>query len=369
MTAQTTLIDKLLNFDYITEFIPIFIVLIAIDIAVALVRKNRQYQFGDTLANLSTGSISTIGANITKGLTIAVYVFVYNHFAMINMKNLSVGWRWIAGLILLFCVDCLYYWFHRFTHRCNFGWIGHSVHHQSEEYNLSVALRQGFFQPQMSWITFLPMAVVGFPAVWLVSVHAFMITYQFWIHTEVINKLGPLEYFLNTPSHHRVHHGVNKKLLDKNYAGVFIIWDKLFGTFEPEEFHPVYGTTTPLASWNPVRANLQHVFAVLEISKLTPSKWEKLKLWFMPPEWRPSRVESCHFPSDADLAQRKKYEIPVVPWQFIVAGIIFALGVGASMESIALAKDAPTGMAVFLGGLAFLFYLAASLIIERKRTS
>ena len=164
--------------------------------------------------------------------------------------------KWVAAIGLLFGVDFCFYWFHRIAHEYAAPWATHVVHHQSEEYNLAVALRQSAFEGCFAWVFYLPLAVIGFPPIWYVSMKAINLLYQFWIHTEAIDRLGPLEWVMNTPSHHRVHHARNPKYLDKNYAGMFIIWDRMFGTFQPEEEQPVYGITKPLQSWNPLWANL-----------------------------------------------------------------------------------------------------------------
>ena len=153
--------------------------------------------------------------------------------------------------MLFLGVDCAYYWFHRIAHEYNAPWAGHVVHHSSEDYNLAVALRQGTFQGLFSWVFYLPLALLGFPPAWFAAMTSFDLLYQFWIHTRAIGKLGPLEWVLNTPSHHRVHHARNPKYLDKNYAGTLIIWDRMFGTFQAEEEEPVYGLTKPLEQLEP----------------------------------------------------------------------------------------------------------------------
>jgi hypothetical protein len=161
------------------------------------------------------------------------------------------------------------------------------VHHSSEDYNLAVALRQGAFQGLFSWVFYLPLALVGFPPSWFAAILSFNLLYQFWIHTRTIKTLGLLEWVLNTPSHHRVHHARNPKYLDKNYAGTLIIWDRMFGTFQAEEEEPVYGLTKPLNSWNPLWANL-HVWGDLfRDAWLAPRRLDKVRIWFMPQGWRP----------------------------------------------------------------------------------
>ena len=172
-------------------------------------------------------------------------------------------------------------------HTVNAPWAGHVVHHSSEDYNLAVALRQGTFQGVFSWVFYLPLAILGYPPAWFAAMASFDTLYQFWIHTRAIGKLGPLELVFNTPSHHRVHHARNPKYLDKNYAGTLIIWDRMFGTFQPEEEEPVYGLTKPLNSWNPLWANLHVSRDLFNDAWLAPRMVDKLRIWFMPPGWRP----------------------------------------------------------------------------------
>ena len=196
--------------------------------------------------------------------------------------------KWLAAILLFLGVDCAYYWFHRIAHRFNAPWAGHVVHHSSEDYNLAVALRQGTFQGAFSWVFYLPLALVGYPPSWFAAMASFDTLYQFWIHTRAIGKLGPHGM--------GVQHAVapsraprrNPKYLDKNYAGTLIIWDRMFGTFQPEEEEPVYGLTKPLNSWNPLWANL-HVWRDLCRDAWLAPRWvDKLRIWFMPQGWRPA---------------------------------------------------------------------------------
>src|SRR5207247_5460488 len=177
--------------------------------------------------------------------------------------------------------------FHRMSHEVNAFWAAHVVHHQSEEYNLAVALRQGAFQSSFSWVFYLPLAVIGFPPLLFLTVSSLDTLYQFWIHTRAIGRLGPLEWVLNTPSHHRVHHGRNPQYIDRNHAGTLIIWDRMFGTFEPEGHAVIYGVTEPIASWNPVWANFHAYRNLWADAKRAKHWWDKIRIWFMPPGWKP----------------------------------------------------------------------------------
>lgn len=225
--------------------IPIFALLIAIE-AWLVIRENREnFDRTDTWANIFIGFASVLWGALFGLFTSLIYIAVYD-LAPFKMPMETV-WAWA---ILLFVDDFAYYWFHRFSHEVRFFWNFHVVHHSSNQYNLSVAVRQSWFSGIAHWIFYLPAALLGFPLWAFVTMHGLNLIYQFWIHTTLIGKLGFLEKILNTPSHHRVHHGVNNQYLDKNYAGIFIVWDKLFGTFIEENETPRYGIITPLTSYN-----------------------------------------------------------------------------------------------------------------------
>jgi hypothetical protein len=212
--------------------------------------------------------------------------------------------------MLFLLADLAYYWAHRKSHEINLFWGGHVVHHQSEDYNLSVALRQSSFQVIWTFAFSLPLAFLGFKT-WDYALMASLITlYQFWIHTETINKMGWFEYVFNTPSHHRVHHGRDPKYIDKNHAGTLIIWDKMFGTFQEEEERPTYGITKPINSWNAVWANFSH-YADMGNDLKRISKWsDKIKYLFKKPGWLPDYLGGYRSAPSVDKATYHKYESP-----------------------------------------------------------
>ncbi len=225
------------------------------------------YRLHDSLTDLSCGITEQIVGLFLKGLLFLGYLGTYAYATrsginLVDVEAILPAASGLAAIVLFLGVDCAYYWFHRVAHEYNAPWAGHVVHHSSEDYNLAVALRQGTFQGLFSWVFYLPLALIGFPPAWFAAVSSFDTLYQFWIHTRLIGKLGPLEWVFNTPSHHRVHHARNPKYLDRNYAGTLIIWDRMFGTFQAEEEEPVYGLVKPLNSWNPLWANL-HVWGEL----------------------------------------------------------------------------------------------------------
>ena len=267
--------------------VPFFFLFMGVEFFVSWRKKRQVYRLNDTLVNLGCGVGDQSLGLVTKILTVSIFAAVYEHVRLFTWSGSSI-WLWTLGFI---GVDLCFYWYHRFSHRANVGWAAHVVHHQSEEYNLAVALRQPWFSQLFSWVFYLPLAILGVPTeVYLISI-SFNLLYQFFLHTRLVQRLGVFEWFMNTPSHHRVHHGINEKYLDKNYAGVFIIWDRLFGTFQVEEEEPDYGVLKPLASWNPWVVNTAPVISLFKRS-LGMSRWKhKLWVWVSPPAWIPGEGE------------------------------------------------------------------------------
>lgn len=281
--------------NYIALAIPFFFLLIGLELAVARWKGRSVYRLADTLSDLACGVLQQFFGVFITVLTIGAYVVLYEQARLTTLPT-DTAWSWV---LLFFGVDFLYYWFHRLSHQVNLLWGAHVVHHQSEEYNLAVALRQAAFQPAFSWVFYLPLAVLGFPPLMFGAMLSLNVLYQFWIHTRLIGRLGPLEWLLNTPSHHRVHHGRNPKYIDKNHGGTLIIWDMLFGTFQREEEEPVYGVTFAFRSWNPLWANF-HYYAELWRQAKSADRWQDaLQLWLKPPGWMPKGVEAPpHAPLD-----------------------------------------------------------------------
>lgn len=277
-----------MNLDPTKLAIPYYFLLIGIELTVSAIQHIKRYRLNDTLTNLNSGASMLVVTTLMRVFGISMYAYLYEHFAFFNIPS-----TWYT-LILCFVVDdFFYYWGHRMTHEINVAWSSHVVHHHSEEMNFSVALRQSWFQGVWTAPLYIPMALMGFSPTDVVIAHGFNLLYQYWVHTEAIDKLGFLEKFLVTPSHHRVHHGRNPKYIDKNHAGVFIIWDKMFGTFQEEEERPVYGTTKPLNSWNPVWANFEHFETIGKQLKDADGLWEKLKVLFKKPGWD-AKIQGYH---------------------------------------------------------------------------
>lgn len=303
---------------------PIFSLLIGIESLFSIYTKRSLYKFNDSINNISSGILEEIALLPARGAILYAYYYLYTYYALINFSSNSI----ISWVLLWIGVDFCYYWFHRSSHRCTFLWIGHSVHHQSEHYNLSVALRQGYFQALTSWVFYLPLALLGFSPIMFVAMASLNTIYQFWIHTQTINKMGWFESIFNTPSHHRVHHGKNPQYIDKNYAGSLIIWDKLFGTFEPEVQPVEYGITEPLDSWNPFYANIKVIKDVLHYGKGFKNKVNVVRAFFMPPDWIIRKLESESAPvvkTTANLKitpSSKTYQLINLMLVFILYGYV-----------------------------------------------
>jgi hypothetical protein len=234
---------------------------------------------------------------------------------------------WLTWLLLFLGVDFFYYWFHRMSHEVNALWAAHIVHHQSEDYNLSVALRQSWFQGWFSWVFYLPLAVVGFDPIMFVAMNSFNTLYQFWIHTTTIRSLGPLEWVFNTPSHHRVHHGSNPKYIDKNHAGSLIIWDRFFGTFQKEEEEVIYGITKPLNSWNPIWANFHYWQELWDMAKSSRG-FDKVRVFLKPPGWQPAYLGGFQAPEEIDLTTYSKYDYDGLRQDHVYVFFMFLLALG-----------------------------------------
>ncbi len=239
------------------------------------------YAGKDTLASLSMGlGYVTISA-ATKVVTFAMLTWLYQH------RLFTIPERWWAWVVLLFAEDLCYYAFHRTSHEVRIFWAAHVNHHSSEHYNLSTALRQSWTTPFTAPWFWLPLALIGFPP-WMILVQqAVSLLYQYWIHTEAIDRLGPLEWIFNTPSHHRVHHGSNPEYLDKNHGGIFILWDRLFGSFAAERAPVRYGLTTNVRTFHPVRIAFHEWRAMLAEVRRASSLRRALGILLRPPGWRP----------------------------------------------------------------------------------
>lgn len=268
--------------------VPIFILLILIEEVAARIMGLQVNRGLDAVSSLSSGITNVVKDVLGLSIAIVTYGWMVQHLAIF-----TIGTTWLVFMLAFIAKDFAGYWTHRMEHTVNFLWNRHIIHHSSEEYNLSCALRQSISEIfQIFTFLMLPAALLGIPTKVVAVIAPIQLFAQFWYHTRLIRNMGFLEKFLVTPSHHRVHHAMNKEYLDKNYGQIFIIWDKLFGTFQPElaEVPPVYGVKRPVKTWNPILIGWQHFGLLLHDAWHTRSWWDKLRLWFMPTGWRPADV-------------------------------------------------------------------------------
>ena len=335
--------------------IPSFFVLIAIELLVAKWRGHQLYETHDAINSLSLGLMSQIVAVFGKILTIGTYAWCAQHVAFQHLSTNSL-WVWISGLLLY---DLLYYWLHRCGHEVNILWAAHVVHHQSENYNLSTALRQTSSGVLLGWLFFLPMALLGYPVEVFIFTALIDLLYQFWVHTELVRRLGWFDRIFCSPSNHRAHHAVNDRYLDSNYGGILIVWDRLFGTFveENDTDPPVYGTRSPLHSCNPLWANIEVYWSIAKDTWYARRWRDKLLVWIKPPGWRPADV-AARFPKPEFDINRARFNLPMSPAlkTYCLLQFIVLLLFGMHFLNLATSVSLPVG-------LGYAVYLLASLTI------
>lgn len=282
--------------------IPFFLGFILMEVVMMQLRRKagRQdfmgYERTDAAASLTMGVGNLVVSALWKTVSIAVLYAVYQY--RVFDWNLTAWWYWA---VLVVAEDFTYYWFHRFGHRTRMGWAAHVNHHSSVYFNYSTALRQSWTSPFFYTWFLIPMVLLGFEPLTIVLVHAFNLLYQFWVHTEMVGKMPRwFEAIMNTPSHHRVHHGANEEYVDRNYAGIFIIWDRLFGTFEPERAKVVYGLRKEFTSRNPIWIAFHEWVALLKHVAAAKHLKNKFLYFLMPPAWDPSDEEEMHLQAAAE---------------------------------------------------------------------
>ncbi|WP_329742168.1 sterol desaturase family protein [Dyella sp. A6] len=345
--------------------IPGFFVLIAIEFAVARWRGRPQaYRANDAINSLGLGMLSQIVGVFTRLFNVGVYAWFAEHLAPWSLPADRV-WVWISGLLLY---DFLYYWLHRGGHRVALLWAAHVVHHQSERYNLTTALRQTGTGFLLGWVFYLPMALLGYPVAVFAVIALIDLLYQFWVHTEQIGRLGWFDRVFCSPSNHRAHHAVNERYLDRNYGGILIVWDRLFGSFveESDSDPPVYGTRSPLRSWNPLWANVE-VYWTLWRSARHARRWrDRLQVWLRPPGWRPAdahgdttvpRFDIDHAPFDPPISRALR------AYCLIQFGLLLLMGMHFLRVATRLGGVEAAGYALWLvAGLCTI-----GLLLERRR--
>jgi alkylglycerol monooxygenase len=317
--------------------VPFFLLALLAELLIDRWKGTGYYRGNDAINSLSAGILSETTGYFTKFLQYAIWSLVLGNLAIFDIQrswfdaSIKGVLLWILAAVLW---DFCYYWNHRLGHEVSILWAAHAVHHQSEEYNLSTALRQTSTSFLFSWIFYVPLFLIGFPADVLLTVAAVNLIYQFWVHTQHIGRLGALDRIVVTPSNHRVHHAQNERYIDKNYGGILVLWDRLFGTFaeESDDDPVVFGVRKPLANWNPIWANVQ-VYDYLLFDARRTHRWrDKIGIWFRRTGWRPADV-AAQFPKrPVDLAKFRKYDPKIsdgrrryVLAQFLVAVVISLL--------------------------------------------
>lgn len=287
--------------------IPIFLVLIVIEVSYGVWKNDQKHSYMDTISSLSSGFTNLMVDILGLGIIIFSYPFFYERLKIVELEE-SILLYFLAFI----CVDFASYCHHRLKHSINVFWNMHVIHHSSEEFNLACALRQSITNNLGIGILFLiPAALLGVPAKMISILGPLHLFGQFWYHTRHIGKLGWLEYILVTPSQHRVHHAINKEYIDKNLAAIFCIWDRAFGTFQEEldDVPCVYGTLKPVNTWNPILINFQHLSYLIQDAWHTNNIGDKLKIWFMPTGWRPKDIIDKYPRNSVDnVYDQKKYK-------------------------------------------------------------
>ena len=308
--------------------IPFFVGLMIIESVVARWKGIQINRPMDTISSLSSGLTFTLKQMLGLIVIILSYEWMVDRLAFFQLE-----FNWMTVVLAFIGLDFAGYWKHRWNHSFNLLWNRHIIHHSSEEFNLACALRQNISVVfELYFFLYLPMAIIGVPAKVVAIIAPIHFFAQFWYHTRLIDKMGWLEYIIVTPSHHRVHHAINKEYLDKNFAEIFIFWDKLFGTFQVEldEVPAVYGTKKPVKTWNPVLINFIHLWQLIKDAWRTKNWWDKIRIWFMPTGWRPNDVQEKYPISFIDKAtEQVKYAtsystgfLIFIVLQFVIANIL-----------------------------------------------
>lgn len=344
---------------------PIFLGLVLLEKLYGWAVKKHPFRTMDVISSLSSGYTNIIKDVLGISVSILTYGYMVEHWALYKVQ--STIWVYIIAFIAL---DFSGYWVHRLSHQINFFWNKHAIHHSSEEFDLACALRQSISSfVNLFTIFLLPAALLGVEPKVIAIVAPLHLFAQFWYHTIYIGKMGILEHIIVTPSHHRVHHAMNPIYLDKNHGQIFIIWDKLFGTFQEElpDVPPVYGITRPVQTWNPIKINFQHLWLLIKDAYRTSSWKDKARIWFMPTGWRPADVierypvykidDPYHFQKYAPEAS-----VALRTWTWIQFLFTFAL---INYFFINIAKIGTPNIFVY-GGFLFLCVFAYTELMDKN---
>lgn len=336
--------------NYVEVAIPFFILAMLVELAYGRLTGRQTYRLNDSINSLQLGTLSQLNNVLRLGVSASVLGGLAV-LAGVPQWSMAESWQWVLAFV---AYDFCYYWKHRFGHEWRVMWASHVAHHQSEEFNLSTALRQTGTD-YIGFVFYVPLYLAGIPATAIITVGSLNLIYQFWVHTEHIRRLGPLELIFVTPSNHRVHHARNDIYLDKNYGGVFILWDRLFGTFKDEvASEPCkYGITTGLHSWNPLWANVHVWWDTAKLAWRAPRWTDKIAIWFKAPAWSPPGT-----PGDRKLdADAPKFDPVIDTFMKVYVFVQYWLLLGAALWLQKADATAPRGftLAMFIW-ICFAFY-------------
>jgi len=348
--------------------IPVFLLLITLEFAWQWWRGDPLSPAMDTISSLSSGLTNSVKDVLGLSVSILSYDYMVNHFALYTIKT-----GWIVYVIAFLVLDFQGYWEHRLKHRVNILWNIHVIHHSSEEFNLSCALRQSISSfVQLFTFFLLPCALLGVETKVIAIVAPLQFFVQFWYHTRYIRTMGWLDYVIVTPSHHRVHHAINPVYVDKNYSQVFIFWDKLFGTFQAEldSEPPVYGVSRPVRTWNPIRINFQHLISLFRDAWTTRRLLDKITLWIRPTGWRPADAAARHpIPAVGVIQDYVRYAPPapkpLIVWSWFQLGVLMV----NTMYFFAHIGQIGSPLLFFYGIYVFLAVYAYTELMDRNRNA
>lgn len=342
---------------------PVFFILIAVEAFVGWRRGRSVYRLNDALTSVGLGVLSEVVKLFARVWVIGIYGWFVQHVSLWQLDARD-PWVWILALI---GYDFLYYWQHRAGHRIAVLWAAHVVHHQSEDFNLSTALRQSSSGFLLNWIFYLPLAVLGVPPMVFATVALIDLLYQYWVHTQLIGRLGWFDRWFCAPSNHRVHHAVNERYLDRNFGGILMVWDRWFGTYAEEvATEPCrYGTRAPLRSFNPLWANLQIYRDLVHDSWRARAWGDKLRVWVMPPGWRPADV-AARWPRPAfELERFERFDPAVSSRSTVGALLLFVAALGVTAVLLWQAREWPLADRLLVAGLAVALLWACGALLHR----
>jgi sterol desaturase/sphingolipid hydroxylase (fatty acid hydroxylase superfamily) len=342
--------------------IPVFMAFVGLEAWLAWRRGLKVYRLHDALTSINIGAMSETIRALLKLLSLAVYAVVVERVGAFSW-DLKSPWVWVLAF---FMYDFFYYWAHRSGHEVNLLWAAHVVHHSSEDYNLSTALRQSSTNQVFYWLFYLPMAIVGIPVTVFVVIALISVVYQFWSHTQLVGKLGWADRVFVTPSNHRCHHGRNDYCLDKNYGGTLIIWDRLFGTYvaERDDEPVVYGTLVPLQSWNPLWGNLKNYVGIWRQVRSTAGWSNKLMRVFAPPGWGNADAPAPALPQAASWS---RFDTPALKWQHVYGLLASAVIFGLLFNLLIVAQSLSVPQRAAYAAVLVLNAVGMAWVFEGKR--